>query len=72
MRISPEIDLGRSLRQVFGNKPNFADQIGQDCARQSHTTSVILHRFLGAKESERRELMIQLNHIRQRGANNAG
>ncbi len=35
MKLSSEIDLRRSLRQVFGNKPDFAAQIEQDCARQA-------------------------------------
>ena len=49
MKLSPEIDLGRSLRQVFGNKEDFTAQIEQDCARQSETTSAILRRFFGAE-----------------------
>jgi hypothetical protein len=63
MKISPEIDLGRSLRQVFGNKPDFTAQIEQDCARQSETTNAILRRFLGTKEVERRELMILADEV---------
>jgi hypothetical protein len=30
MNLSPEIDLSRSLRQVFGNKGDFSQQIAQD------------------------------------------
>jgi Type III restriction enzyme, res subunit len=63
MRISPEIDLGRSLRQVFGNKADFTAQIEQDCARQSDTTSSILRRFVSAKEGERRELIILADEV---------
>jgi len=63
VKLSPEIDLGRSLRQVFGNKADFAAQIEQDCARQSDTTSAILRRFFGAKECERRELMILADEV---------
>jgi hypothetical protein len=63
MRISPEIDLGRSLRQVFGNKVDFTAQIENDCARQSETTSAILRRFVGAKESERRELVVLADEV---------
>jgi hypothetical protein len=47
----------------FGNKAEFATQIKQDCARQSDTTSAILRRFLGAKEGERRELMILADEV---------
>jgi len=63
MKLSPEIDLVRSLRQVFGNKPEFTAQIEQDCARQSHTANAILRRFFGAKERERRELMILADEV---------
>jgi len=63
MKLSPEIDLGRSLRQVFGNKADFFAQIEQDCARQSDTASAILRRFLGAREAERRELMILADEV---------
>jgi hypothetical protein len=63
MKLSPEIDLRRSLRQVFGNKPDFAAQIEEDSARQTATTGSILRRFLGAKESERRELMILADEV---------
>lgn len=63
MKLSPEIDLRRSLRQVFGNKPDFAAQIEEDSARQAATTGAILRRFLGARESERRELMILADEV---------
>jgi hypothetical protein len=63
MKISPDIDLGRSLRKVFGNKKDFSARIEQDCARQSDTASAILRRFFDAKESERRELMILADEV---------
>jgi hypothetical protein len=63
MKLSPKIDLGRSLRQVFGNKANFTAQIAQDCARQSDTTSAIIRRFFGAKGCERRELIILADEV---------
>ncbi len=63
MRLSPDIDLHRSLCQVFGNKPGFAAQIEQDCERQSETARVILRRFFGASERERRELMILADEV---------
>jgi hypothetical protein len=63
MKLSPEIDLGRSLRQVFGTKGDFTQQIAHDCARQSETASAILRRFFGAKERERRELMILADEV---------
>jgi len=63
MKLSPEIDLCKSLRQVFGNKEDFSKQIAQDCARQSDTASAILNRFFGAQEQERRELMILADEV---------
>jgi superfamily II DNA or RNA helicase len=63
MKLSPEIDLGRSLRLVFGNKAEFTSQIEQDCARQTDTASAILRRFFGAKDQERRELIILADEV---------
>ena len=63
MNHAPEIDLGRSLRQVFGDQADFAAQIEQDCVRQSTTTDAILRRFFGAKEAERRELLILADEV---------
>ena len=63
MKLSPEIDLSRSLRQVFGNKADFTEQIAQDSARQSETATAILRRFFGANERERRELMILSDEV---------
>lgn len=63
MKLSSEIDLGRSLRQVFGNKPDFTAQIEQDCERQSETTNAILRRFFGSGDRERRELMILADEV---------
>ena len=63
MKLSPAIDLGRSLRQVFGDKPDFTAQIEEDRARQSATVNAILRRFFDAGESERRELMILADEV---------
>ena len=63
MKLSPEIDLSLSLRQVFGNKPEFAGQIEHDCQRQTETTNAILRRFFGPKDRERRELMILADEV---------
>jgi len=63
MKLSPKIDLSRSLQQVFGNKPEFKDQILHDSARQSETARAILRRFFVAKESERRELMLLADEV---------
>jgi hypothetical protein len=61
MKISPEIDLSRSLRQVFGNKEEFNAQIETDCERQSATANAILGRFFGARD--RREMMLLADEV---------
>ena len=63
MKLSPEIDLSRSLRQVFGNNGDFTQQIALDCARQSETASAILRRFFATQERDRRELMILADEV---------
>src|SRR5262245_5557220 len=63
MKISSEIDLGRSLRQVFGNKAEFTSQIEHDCQRQTETCNAILRRFFGPKDRERREMMILADEV---------
>ncbi len=63
MKLSPEIDLRRSLRQVFGNNGDFSEQIKHDCARQSETATAILRRFFGVQERDRRELMILADEV---------
>jgi len=63
MKLSPDIDLSRSLRQVFGNKGDFTQQIAHDCARQTETANAILRRFFAAQERERRELMILADEV---------
>jgi len=63
MKLSPEIDLSRSLRQIFGNKGDFTQQIAHDSARQSQTANAILRRFFGANERERRELTILADEV---------
>lgn len=63
MKLSTEIDLSRSLRQVFGNKEEFNSQIQSDCARQSKTANAILGRFFGAKVRELREMMLLADEV---------
>jgi superfamily II DNA or RNA helicase len=63
MKLSPEIDLSRSLRQVFGNKKEFNAQIEADCERQSATANDILGRFFGARDRERREMMLLADEV---------
>jgi hypothetical protein len=62
MKLSPIVDLGRSLRQVFGDKADFLRQIEQDRDRQTETANAILRRFFGS-EAERRELVILADEV---------
>jgi hypothetical protein len=63
MKLSPEIDLSRSLRKVFGENGNFTQQIALECARQSKTATAILRRFFATQERDRRELMILADEV---------
>ncbi len=63
MKLSPEIDLSRSLSKVFGNNGDFTQQIAHEYSRQSETASAILSRFFSAQEGQRRELMILADEV---------
>lgn len=63
MKLSPSIDLGKSLRQVFGDSPESKDQIEQDRARQVATTDALLKRFFTQRKESRRELTILADEV---------
>jgi hypothetical protein len=63
MNLSPDIDLGKSLRQLFGNDRESEARIKDDQARQEKTTHAILQRFVAANASERRELTILADEV---------
>jgi hypothetical protein len=63
MKLSPEIDLSRSLRQVFGNSARFNAQIQADSERQSETANAILRRFFTATVGERCEMMLLADEV---------
>jgi hypothetical protein len=63
MKVSPDIDLARSLRQVFGDSPDSAGQIAEDCARQTATVKALLQRFFARNERRRREMMILADEV---------
>lgn len=63
MKLSQNIDLGKSLRQVFGDDPDSVDQVEESRARQEATTNAILERFLHRREGERRELAILADEV---------
>lgn len=63
MKLSPSIDLGKSLRQVFGDSPESNDQIEQDRARQVATANALLQRFFSRRQESRRELTILADEV---------
>ncbi|NQV23505.1 MAG: hypothetical protein HQ518_03965 [Rhodopirellula sp.] len=63
MKLSPNIDLGKSLRQVFGDDPKSAAQVEHDRSRQEATTNAILKRFVARNPGNRRELMILADEV---------
>jgi hypothetical protein len=63
MKLSGAIDLGRSLRQVFGGKPGSEEQVREDCDRQTCTAEAILARFFGGAEAQRRELVLLADEV---------
>lgn len=63
MKLCPQIDLGRSLRQVFGANADSTRQIADDCERQSATAEALLQRFFGDHVPDRRELMILADEV---------
>ena len=63
MKLSRNIDLGKSLRQVFGDDPESAAQVEHDRARQEATTNAILKRFVARNPANRRELTILADEV---------
>lgn len=74
MKLSRDIDLGKSLRQVFGKCPESAAQVEHDRARQAatvdaildrqaETVDAILDRFFARNVSKRRELTILADEV---------
>lgn len=63
MKLSPSIDLGKSLRQVFGDSPESKDLVEQDRARQVTTANNLLKRFFIQRQEARRELTILADEV---------
>ena len=63
MKQSRSIDLGKSLRQVFGNDAQSASQVEHDRDRQTATVNAILKRFFARSASKRRELTILADEV---------
>jgi hypothetical protein len=63
MKLSPDIDLGKSLLQVFGNDLKSQEQVTQGKARQEATARAILERFAARNASRRRELTILADEV---------
>jgi hypothetical protein len=63
MHLSPDIDLERSLRKVFGDALGSARQIQDDYDRQIATVEAILDRFFGKERDKRREMAILADEV---------
>lgn len=63
MNLSPDIDLERSLRQVFGNEKGSEQQIRDDRDRQIATAEAILERFFTRESDKRREMSILADEV---------
>jgi hypothetical protein len=63
MRLSPSIDLGKSLRRLFGDDQLSTARIEQDQLRQEATAQEILNRFTSAHDSERREINLLADEV---------
>jgi len=63
MKMSRSIDLGKSLRQVFGIGPESKDRVEQDRDRQTTTVNAILRRFFADEPGKRRELAILADEV---------
>jgi hypothetical protein len=63
MHLSPDIDLERSLRKVFGDEPGSARQIRDDYDRQVATVEAILERFFVKERDKRREMAILADEV---------
>jgi len=63
VNFSPSIDLGRSLRQLFGRDAASATQIEADCARQTATANAILQRLFAVDPKRRREISILADEV---------
>ncbi len=63
MKLSTSIDLGKSLRQVFGDDPRSTAQVELDRARQEVTSNAILNRFFAGNVANRRELTILADEV---------
>src|SRR5437773_5912291 len=64
VKIAPQIDLGRSLNQVFGTiTTTTGQQIEEARDRQTATARTILKRFFHKQDSKRRELVILADEV---------
>lgn len=63
MNLSSDIDLGRSLRQLFGSDAASTKQIEADCARQTATAKAILQRFFASDPKQKREISILADEV---------
>ncbi len=63
MKISRDINLGLSLRKVFGNDKKSNSQVREDQARQTATANEILKRFFSSSSVSRREMILLADEV---------
>lgn len=63
MRLSPSIDLGKSLRRLFGDEQQTSARVEQDQLRQEATAQEILNRFTSNHDAERREINLLADEV---------
>ncbi|MDB4367974.1 DEAD/DEAH box helicase [Mariniblastus sp.] len=63
MKLSNDIDLGKSLRKLFGDDLESVKQVECDRARQVATVNAILKRFFSSNDNRRRELTLLADEV---------
>jgi hypothetical protein len=63
MKLSPAIDLSRSLHLLFGNRPEAEEAIRRDAARQTCTAQALIDRMLARGGRERREIVLLADEV---------
>ncbi len=63
MKLSPRLDLGKSLAKVFDDPLRSAVQIARTQARQEATAAAVLQRFFSPKKADRREMILLADEV---------
>jgi hypothetical protein len=63
VRVSPSIDLHRSLERLFDNHPEAAGRVRRDADRQEATAQALLGRMLTPDDQQRREMVLLADEV---------